>query len=207
MADDSGSHFAPAPNQSMATTQTSPRAASPFIGMAGRGFLRLCVWLDAAFPIRNNPYTQTASEKELLAGRHLPHSIGTHSYLGTALCIVAASCLTALFYSSSFKNVLPIAFLGIVVLMTLMFGREAGIFGTLCAALIFASVLFEPRPSLAIEDPAAQTHLMWMVVIGVVLADLLGRESRYNSPSWPPDAVGMPSQKTVSDTDRIGGEP
>jgi K+-sensing histidine kinase KdpD len=88
---------------------------------------------------------------------------------------VTAACLTRIFYTSSFKTTLPFVFLGIIVLVTIVFGRKAGVLGTLGAALIFASVLFEPRPSLAMQDPVAQTHLIWMIVIGVVVADLLGQ--------------------------------
>jgi K+-sensing histidine kinase KdpD len=112
---------------------------------------------------------------------HASFKGAVHPWLGVGSCSLAAVCCTAIFYTSSFKNILPFVFLGIITVVTLMFGRSAGVLGTLSAALIFASVLFEPRPSLAMEDPIAQTHLMWMMVIGVVVAYWLGRDHTHNT--------------------------
>ncbi len=90
-------------------------------------------------------------------------------------CAVAAALATLLFYESSYKTALPFAFLAIIAGTAILFGRLAGALGTVIASLVFASVLFEPRPSLAVDDPVAKAHLAWMAAVGVVLSDLIGR--------------------------------
>jgi K+-sensing histidine kinase KdpD len=156
----------------------------PFIGMAGHCFLKLGIWMDHISFRRPTEFprsTRVSAGRKLAEARRFSLRNITHSWLGTGSCVVAAAGLTAVFYGSSFKNTLPFIFIAVVLIVTLLFGREAGVLGTLGAALIFASVLFEPRPSLAMNDPTAQTHLIWMIVIGVVVADLFGRESPHNT--------------------------
>ena len=160
-------------------THALTSVSSPFTGLAGRSFLKFWLWLGiVSSRIHRTP---NASSSEPMSSWWLRQDLkpGVYPWLGTGSCIAAAACLTRIFYASSFKTTLPFVFLGIVVLVAILFGRKAGVLGTLGAALIFASLLFEPRPSLAMEDPVAQTHLIWMIVIGVVAADLLGqRKSR-----------------------------
>ena len=47
----------------------------------------------------------------------------------------------------------------------------------IAGALVFAVFLFEPRFSIMINDAGARNHLIWMVLIGVVVSDLLGAYS------------------------------
>jgi K+-sensing histidine kinase KdpD len=74
----------------------------------------------------------------------------------------------------SFKTFLPFFFLGVIILIAIRFGNRAGIVGTLAAALVFATFLFEPTLSPLVEDTAARDHLIWMLLIGIILSDLLG---------------------------------
>jgi K+-sensing histidine kinase KdpD len=69
-------------------------------------------------------------------------------------------------------------FLGIIVLVAIRFGVLAGIFGTITAALIFAVFLFEPRLSLAVQDSVAKSNLIWMLVAGIAISELVGHQSR-----------------------------
>jgi len=94
--------------------------------------------------------------------------------LGTVCCTIAAACLIPLFYASSVKAILPIPFLIIIVLVAFRFGRAAGVLGTLAAAFLFAWFLYEPA-GLAVGDPVAKSHLIWMMIIGIVISDLLTR--------------------------------
>ena len=92
--------------------------------------------------------------------------------LGTLCCMLAAAALIPMFSTSSVKSSLPLPFLLIIVLVALLFGRTAGVLGTVIAAILFAKYLFEPA-GLAVSDPVARTHLIWMVILGVVISDLL----------------------------------
>jgi K+-sensing histidine kinase KdpD len=93
---------------------------------------------------------------------------------GAALCTAAAACLTSLFHASSFRQFLPLVFLGVVVLVAIRFGRLAGMLGTVAAALIFAEFLFEPRLSWIVRDSAEKSNLIWMIIGGIVLSDFAG---------------------------------
>jgi K+-sensing histidine kinase KdpD len=94
--------------------------------------------------------------------------------LGAGCCAVAAAGLTPVITQTPFTSFAPLVFLVVIVFVAARFGNFAGMFGTLTAALVFAIFLFEPRFSLTIEDAAARNHLIWMVVIGLVISDLLG---------------------------------
>lgn len=169
------------------SSHSPPVFGNPFTGFIGRSFLQFCLWVDmvAAFR-RTRRATRATSNTSAEGWRHRLHvTCRMYPWLGTASCILSAAALTFLFYASSLKNVLPFAFLAIIALVATVFGREAGVLGTLTAALIFASVLFEPRPSLAMQDPVAQSRVIWMIVIGVVVSDLIGRHKLAHSGDVP----------------------
>jgi hypothetical protein len=66
------------------------------------------------------------------------------SVWGTALCATGAALLSILFLGSGFTRVLPLAFLGIIVLIAVWFGALAGVLGSLAAAAIFAASCSRP---------------------------------------------------------------
>jgi K+-sensing histidine kinase KdpD len=82
------------------------------------------------------------------------------------------------FHASSFRVFFPFLFLAVVVLVAIRFGTLAGVLGTIAAAIIFAGFLFEPRLSLAVRDTAAKSNLIWMIIGGVAISDLLGHRSK-----------------------------
>jgi K+-sensing histidine kinase KdpD len=94
--------------------------------------------------------------------------------LGTICCTVAAAFLIPLFNASTAKSIIPIPFLLIIVLVAFRFGRSAGVLGTMAAAFLFAWFLYEPA-GLAVSDPVAKSHLIWMLILGIVISDLLTR--------------------------------
>jgi len=97
--------------------------------------------------------------------------------IGAGCCTVAAAGLTPVFSQTSFSSAAPLIFLLIIVLIAVRFGNFAGVLGTIAGALIFAIFLFEPRFSLLISDTSSRNHLIWMVIIGIILSDLLGAYS------------------------------
>jgi K+-sensing histidine kinase KdpD len=96
-----------------------------------------------------------------------------NALLGTGLCVVLALGLTFSFRHSSLKSILPFLFLVVIVAVTMRFGTFAGRLGTVCSTLIFATLLFPPLKSLAVERLDERRSLIWMLVIGVVVAELL----------------------------------
>ena len=97
----------------------------------------------------------------------------TNALLGTVLCIAIALGLTFSFRNSSIKSIMPILFLVVIVAVTMRFGTFAGRLGTVCCTLIFATLLFAPLNSLAVHRIDERRSLVWMLIIGVVVAELL----------------------------------
>lgn len=102
-------------------------------------------------------------------------------WIGAGSCTFAAAILSLLFSYTSFKTLLPFLFLGVIILVATRFGKIAGILGTLAATLIFATFLFQPTLSPLVEDAVARDHLIWMVLIGIILSDLLGTHTAAGS--------------------------
>jgi hypothetical protein len=57
----------------------------------------------------------------------------------------------------------------VIVLLIIagLFGARAGIIGTVLAAMIFASLLFNPMGNIQVADEAARGNLGWMMLIGI----------------------------------------
>ena len=150
--------------------------ADPFGGFVGHSFLHLCQFLEVmhGWIKRRTSSAEIAAESLLNAPAHSSLKGWGSCSLGTICCTVVAAGLIPLFNASSTKSFLPISFLLIIVLVAFWFGRAAGVFGTLTAAFLFAYYLFEPA-GLAVGDPVARDHLIWMLVLGIVISDLLAR--------------------------------
>src|SRR5215469_3116278 len=101
-----------------------------------------------------------------------------YSSIGALVCAMSALLLIVISKRTHLDEaILPLLFVIVVVPIAVRFGNVAGAFGTVLAALIFAS-FFRPRWSLAISDPASTKHLIEMLVIGIILSDLFGAYSR-----------------------------
>ena len=93
---------------------------------------------------------------------------------GMSLCFASAGVLVFAFRASPFKAFLPFLFLAIIGLVATRFGSWPGILGTLGVAGVFAGFLFEPAFSLRVSDTAQKSNLVWMVIIGIVVSEILG---------------------------------
>lgn len=112
----------------------------------------------------------------------------TASWVGAGACTLAAAIATPLFSESSFQRLLPFLFLVVIALIAIRFGNIAGVVGTFAAAVIFATFLFRPTPSLLVEDSISRSNLIWMLLIGVVISDLLepmASQGRIRNPDKP----------------------
>ena len=94
--------------------------------------------------------------------------------VGAGCCAIAAAGLSPVVSQTPLASFAPLIFLVVIFLVAARFGNYAGMIGTIVAALIFELFLFEPRFSLLVDDAASRDHLIWMVVIGVAVSDLLG---------------------------------
>lgn len=161
--------------ESISITDVLLPIPDPFVGFVGHSFLRFCqvVELVTAWAKHGSAPADLAAQSLLSSPRSPWKHWGTSS-LGMVCCTVVAALLIPLFGASSGKAFLPIPFLLIIVLVAFGFGRAAGILGTLAAAFLFAWFLYEPA-GLAVADPVAKSHLIWMLIIGVLLSDLLAR--------------------------------
>lgn len=87
--------------------------------------------------------------------------------MGVLVCAPAAMALSAAANGHSWKNLAPLIFTGVLLIIAGLFGSRAGILGTVVAALIFASFLFSPMGNIQVADESARGNLGWMMLIGI----------------------------------------
>jgi K+-sensing histidine kinase KdpD len=87
--------------------------------------------------------------------------------LGGLVCALAALALSAAANGHSWKNMAPLIFTVVLLIIAGLFGSRAGIIGTVVAAMIFASFLFNPMGNIQVTDEAARGNLGWMMLIGI----------------------------------------
>jgi K+-sensing histidine kinase KdpD len=90
--------------------------------------------------------------------------------MGGLICSVAAMAASAVAQGHSWKDSVPLIFTAMLLLIAGLFGARAGIFGTVMAALVFASFLFGPAGSIRVANEAARTNLGWMLLIGIAFS-------------------------------------
>ncbi|MCI0348739.1 MAG: DUF4118 domain-containing protein [Acidobacteriales bacterium] len=97
----------------------------------------------------------------------------------TALCAALAALLSLPFQQQNleFRSKLPLVFLIVIVLVSRKFGEAAAILGTVAAALVFATLLFQPLGSVGVAAKLARTSLAWFLLGGMVSAHLLSPPS------------------------------
>ena len=93
---------------------------------------------------------------------------------GLALCSGLAVSAAFLFHNTRLSAFIPLLFIGVVGFLANKFGTWIGILGTIAVAVVFAELLFEPSFSLHIADSAEKHNLVWLVIGGIALSDLLG---------------------------------
>lgn len=148
----------------------------PFVGLAGHAFLHLCQAVEVAtgWMKLRSPHADAVAETLLTSSSHGSLRSWGSCSLGMVSCTVVAAGLIPLFSSSSIKAALPLLFLLIIGFAAFRFGRLAGVLGTGAAAFLFAKYLFDP-PGIGVSDPIERSRLIWMIVLGVVVSDLLDR--------------------------------
>jgi len=97
--------------------------------------------------------------------------------IGAALCALAAVGASMVAAGHSWKNLVPLIFTVILLVIAGVFGARAGILGSVAAALIFATFLFAPGGSFSVASDSARSNLGWMLLIGIAFSFLLAPTS------------------------------
>jgi K+-sensing histidine kinase KdpD len=87
--------------------------------------------------------------------------------LGGLICALAALALSAAANGHTWKNMAPLIFTVVLLMIAGLFGSRAGIIGTVLAAMIFAAFLFSPMGNIQVADESARGNLGWMMLIGI----------------------------------------
>jgi len=87
--------------------------------------------------------------------------------LGGLVCALAALALSAAANGHTWKNMAPLIFTVVLLIIAGLFGSRAGIIGTVVAAMIFAAFLFSPMGNIQVADESARGNLGWMMLIGI----------------------------------------
>ena len=99
--------------------------------------------------------------------------------LGVVACAGTAALLCVfLREEGDIKRVAPVICLQVVIAMSLLVGRLAGMIGSIVASLTFALFLFPPYGSLAIESPAERVILTSFQFISLGVALMARRRPR-----------------------------
>lgn len=102
--------------------------------------------------------------------------------IGTLLSAALAVLVSMLFARSTWRGVLPLAFVAVLILLSRRFGVAVSVTGSITAAIIFSLMLFTPLGSAAVESEAARTNLGWMVLGSVAISYLLYPGAREEKP-------------------------
>jgi K+-sensing histidine kinase KdpD len=87
--------------------------------------------------------------------------------IGGLVCALAALALSVAANGHSWRNLAPLIFTVVLLIIAGLFGSRAGVIGTVAAALIFASFLFSPMGNIHVTDESARGNLGWMMLIGI----------------------------------------
>ena len=87
--------------------------------------------------------------------------------IGGIICGLAAIGTIAAAEGHSWKNIVPLVFTVVLLVIAAFFGAKAGILGTILAALVFALFLFGPAGNLSVANESARSNLGWMLLIGI----------------------------------------
>jgi len=87
--------------------------------------------------------------------------------IGGLLSALAAVAFSMAAEGHAWKNVAPLIFTTVLLLIAALFGARAGILGTVLAAMVFAGFLYGPVGSIHVSDEAARANLGWMLLIGI----------------------------------------
>lgn len=93
--------------------------------------------------------------------------------VGLFLASIASFAAAEMFAGTHMRAAIPLLFIVVLYGLARRYGVVVAVAGSLLSAFVFAHFLFDPTGSWHVEDAAARTSLLWMVVGAVVLSYLL----------------------------------
>jgi K+-sensing histidine kinase KdpD len=99
------------------------------------------------------------------------------SLVGASICSLIAVLASTAANGHTWRTMVPLLFISVLLFVSLIFGSGAGVLGTVLATVIFAVLLFNTKGSIQVADEAARANLAWMLLLGVSLSFLLGPAS------------------------------
>lgn len=149
----------------------------PFADLAGRCFLRVCLWADTLASLARATRSSLRTDaSEAVERQGWPRPVRLRFVGGAVSCTVAAALLVPVSAISAYRPFVPFILLMVICCIAVRFGNIAGVAGTLCAALLLTTIRIEP--GLAIGNPVDRNHLISMVIMGVCASELVGRRNR-----------------------------
>jgi K+-sensing histidine kinase KdpD len=92
---------------------------------------------------------------------------------GVLVCGSAALMIAEIAALRPWSVFVPLAFIPIIVLLSLVFGYQVSIFGSLISALIFAHFMFAPLGHIRIANLTERAMIGWMLLGGIAVPYLL----------------------------------
>lgn len=99
------------------------------------------------------------------------------SLIGALLSGIAAVVASKVAIGHSWGASVPLIFVAILLVISVLFGARAGILGTIMAALIFAVFLFHALGKPNVASDAARANLAWMLLLGISLSFLFAPQN------------------------------
>ena len=87
--------------------------------------------------------------------------------IGGLVCAITAVGFSAAAEGHAWKNMIPLVFTAVLLMIAAFFGSRAGILGTVLAAMVFASFLFGSVANIQVANESARANLGWMMLIGI----------------------------------------
>src|SRR5512133_3657785 len=92
---------------------------------------------------------------------------------GLLLCAGLALVVALFAAPHPWRATVPLAFAVVIVLLAARYCRQVALYGSIAAALIFASVLYQPLGSVRVENHAEKSSIGWMLLSSIALSYLL----------------------------------
>lgn len=102
--------------------------------------------------------------------------------LGAVFCAVLALISAQVVGELKFKDIVPLLFVPVIIATAAIFGRGAGILGSLASGLIFAVFLFAPIHSWSVTETTARNNLGWMLLAGIALSYFVAKPAQESRP-------------------------
>jgi len=98
--------------------------------------------------------------------------------IGFLFCSSTAVLTIVLFSGHSHRSAVPLAFIAVAVLASMLWGTAGALTGLLAAAVLFSTFLFSPIGTPKVAEDVARTNIGWMFLLGVPLSYLFAKRPR-----------------------------